>query len=344
VKERVAASAVRLAGGPSPERRGQLAINPVAAIRDMGVMVAEMPPASTSEACSCDGAYFPATPATEALIGYAKTPGSRRENFTLLHELAHHLIRLDDHLLCEIADFDGDMDTLEERICDAFAGRVLVPDEVVTRVLGSRRPEAADLRALFQACNGSREACAVRLAERLPCDGYVALLDQTTRTVRFASASPGSEYAWGRGSPLPSGHVAWRAVAAGSYRGEGEVVWRSGQRKQFWLDAVCDGSTAVVAIFAANRYWTGSGLSILSDVSTTKATPTLFSGTCRHCGADTYGTRACEKCGDVKCRKCGKCGCGAPAPLVKTCTECHMQKGKALFPAGSSVCRECKDA
>jgi hypothetical protein len=258
----------------------------------------------------------------------------------VLHELGHHLIRLDHQLLSKIADED-DRDIIEERICDAFAGHVLIPDDIMRSVLDSRRPEAEDLRRLFNASMGSLEACAVRLAERLRCEGYVALLDRHSRTVRFAAGSPECGYAWGRGSPVPIEHPAWRASAGGSYRGQGEVVWRSGYRRNFWLDAVGD-EKLVLTVFAENRYWADSGLGILSDPSKTRPTPIVFSGTCRHCGAGVYGTRACDKCGDVKCRACGKCGCGAPIPLEKICTKCHMIKGKAQFRTRSFVCRECE--
>ena len=140
---------------------------------------------------------------------------------------------------------------------------------------------------------------------------------------------------------MPADHPAWRAAAAGSFRGEGEVVWRSGYRRNLWLDAVGDGGL-VIAIFAADRYWLASGLGILSDPSTTRPTPILLSGTCWNCGAGVFGTRACEKCGDVKCRVCGKCGCGKPIPLEKVCTHCHMIKGKAQFRSGSLICRACE--
>jgi hypothetical protein len=321
--------------------RSGLAIDPHGALSEMGLTVVEMSRVATSEACSVDGAYFSETYGPKPAIGYVRTPGSRRENFTLLHELAHHLVRLDDALLSSLADEGDDRDTIEERICDAFAGRLLIPEEVVKGVLGGRRPEAKDVRRLFNACLGSREACAVRLAERIRCEGYVALLDRGSNTVRFASTSPETSHAWGRGSPLPSGHPAWRAGGTETFRGEGEVVWRSGYRRNLWLDAIEDGPV-VVAVFAADRYWPASGLGILSDPSQTRATPILFTGTCRHCGASVWGTRTCDKCGDVTCRSCGRCGCGAATPLVKVCTQCHMKKGKAQFPAGSSVCRDCQ--
>lgn len=309
----------------------------------MGLRLVAADAAETSETCSCDGFYIPEPYAPSPTILYAPTPRSRRESFTLVHELGHHLIRLDDGLLSAIADADEGRDRIEERICDAFAGRVLIPDDSVRVILNGEHPRAAHVTQLFNSCNGSLEACVVRLAEHLPCDGYIALLDRSTYTLRFASASPECGYSWGRGSKIPMNHSAWSAARSGSFNGEGEVVWASGQRKNMWLDAVGNGPL-VTAVFSANRYWGGAGLSILSDASITKAMPTFMGGTCAHCGANVFGLRACDKCGDVKCRRCGRCGCGAPTPLMKTCSTCHMTKGKSQFHAGSLICRDCDPA
>lgn len=341
--EGIVSAALRLVGQLTPDRQGELAVAPVATLREMGLTVCELDATFTSEGCSCDGAYFPEPYAPRPTIGYVRTPRSRREAFTLLHELGHHLVRSDPPLLSAIADDDLDPDRLEERICDAFAGRLLVPDAILTAVVGQRRPEAADLRRLFDACSGSREACAVRLAEHLRCDGYVALLDRSSHTVRFASPSPECAYAWGRGSPVPSRHPAWHAGDGGVFRGQGEVAWRSGYRRNLWLDAVGDGPL-VVAVFSADRYWSALGLGILDAPSATIATPMLLTGSCRHCGARVWGTRACDKCGDVRCRACGKCGCGAPPLRAKVCARCYMLKNKAQFHPGSSLCRECEMA
>lgn len=339
MKQRLVEAAARLRESVLPELRARLAATPVRALQHMGIRVHALDALATSEACACDGAYFPEPYAPVPTIGYVSTPGSRREKFTLLHELGHHLLRLDHSLLSRIGDED-DPDAFEERTCDAFAGSILVPDDVTRALLANRRPEAADLMRLYDTSNGSREACAVRLAEHLRCEGYVALLDTPTRTLRFASPSPEAPYRWRRGSNIPSGHAAWKAVSTGAYRGEGEIVWQSGYRQQLWLDAVRVGSL-VVAIFSADRYWQASDLGILSDPAITRSAPVAFSGTCPHCGSNVYGLRACDQCGNVKCRKCGKCGCGAPPPAQRVCTSCHMVKGKAQFRAGSAVCKDC---
>jgi len=330
----VVPSALRLLERLQSDQRRRLAVHPVAALHELGVTVFELGERQVSDRCSCDGAYFPVPRAPRPAIGFVRTPGSRRENFTLMHELGHHLIRSDEDLLSMIADDDLDPHVLEERICDAFAGRMLVADDVLSAIAGGHRPQAADLRLLFDGCSGSLEACAVRLAERLRCEGYVVLLDRRSHSVRFASPSPECSYSWGRGTPVPVGHPAWRAQEGQSYRGQGELVWRSGYKRNLWLDAVGDGTT-VVAIFSSERYWPVVGLGILSDPSATIAGPMALTGSCLHCGARVFGTRSCDKCGDVRCRACGKCGCGAPRPARVVCVKCHLLKGKAEFHPGS---------
>lgn len=341
MRDFVAAATARLVASLPAETRFRLAHEPIPALEGMGVCVLELDSGLRADVCSCDGAYFALPYVTRPTITYLRTPGSRRQHFTLLHELGHHLVRSRELLLSEIADYEGDRDQLEERICDAFAGLVLIPDEVLQSVVGNRRPVAADLRNLFDACQGSREACAVRLAQRLRCDGYVALLDPKSRSVRFASPSPECGYPWARGTLIPPDHHAWSVISTGVYRGEGEVAWASRHRRNYWLDAVLDGGV-IHAVFASDRYWVATGLGILSDPSRTVATPMLMSGHCAHCRARVFGTHACDKCGDVTCRTCGRCGCGAPQRSAGVCNRCHLRKARSQFRLGSALCRECE--
>jgi Zn-dependent peptidase ImmA (M78 family) len=263
------AYAKRLEAALSPATRRELASSPLAGVRGAGVRVRAVATSDATDECSCDGAYFH----DQRAICYVATPRSRRENFTVLHELGHHLVMSDDDLLSELADVDavGGVGA-EERICDAFAGRLLIPDEAIAAVLGGRRPRAADVRALYDATAGSMEACAVRLAERISCEGYVALLDRERRQVRFASQSAEFEYVWRRGTSIPRDHSVWQTGVNGTFVGQGDVVWTSRYRKRFWLDAVGAG-TVIIAVFSADCYWAHDGLTILDDPGVTRAAP-----------------------------------------------------------------------
>jgi Zn-dependent peptidase ImmA (M78 family) len=329
----------RLAGVLGDDQRAALARDPHSFLQAIGVRVSPLEEVPTSELCACDGVFFEHPYPN---IAYAPTPGSRRERFTLVHEFAHYLIRRDHDVLSALHDLDDNAGQVaEERVCHAFAGLILIPDQVIERILAGRPPEARHLHELFAASSGSLEACAVRLAEYLPANGYVVIADPAGRRIRFASPSPAASYQWGRHTLLPAEHPLWRAHTTGAYRGQGQVVWASGSRMNLWMDAVANGHL-VHAVFSDTRYWQREGLSILDQLPTS-ARPTAMSGTCRHCGANTWGYTACPTCGDVRCRACGRCGCGAPAPTARVCTVCHLEKGKGQFRSPTSIiCRDCE--
>jgi len=329
----------QLAATLGDHERAALATAPAAFLEAWGIRVRPLGSASASELCACDGVFFE-LPVPN--IGYVPTPGSRRESFTLVHECGHYLVRRNDDVLSALHDLGDDAGRVaEERVCHAFAGQILIPDQAITRVLNGDRPQARHLRQLVAASTGSLEACAVRLAERLPATGYVVIADPARRCIHFASPSPSAPYRWGRQTVLPKQHPLWRAQPAGRFRGQGQVIWASGGRMNLWLDAVADRGL-VHAVFSETRYWGGDGLSLL-DEAPTAARPISISGTCRHCGADTWGYTACEDCGDVRCRSCHRCGCGAPRPATWVCTVCWLEKGKAQFrTATSTACLECE--
>jgi hypothetical protein len=164
-------------------------------------------------------------------IAYAPTPGSRREHLTLVHESAHYLIQRDPDVLSTLHDLDDDAGQVaEERVCHAFAGLILVPDQVIERILAGRPPEARQLREVFTTSSGSLEACAVRLAEHLPANGYMVIADPSSRRIRLASPSPGAPYQWAAthrypptircGTPTPPARPEDRARSSG-HRGHG---------------------------------------------------------------------------------------------------------------------------
>lgn len=336
------AFARQLITGLSPEIRDGLGASPKAVIEGLGIRVQEFDTFTYLDGdCSCDGIYAPGPPTG---IGYRPTPRSRRDLFTLNHEFAHHAIRQDGQILSELADIDDDGGKgAEERICDAFAGLVLIPDDTTDLVLGDEKPFAHHVGDLYEASSGSREACAVRLAERIPGFGYMAIADPADKSIRFASPSASNPYPWRRGTELPNNHPMLRAAEKGEYRGQGPVVWPSGERRELWIDAVSY-RNEVHAVLVDNRYWTGSGVSVL-DGGVRTARSTAYSGTCPHCGAHTWGYRLHEVCGELWCRSCNRCSCDAPErfqPEERTCQSCGQRKRANLFAEGTVDCIDCQ--
>jgi len=204
MSNRYAALARQLAVMLCDEERTAVAAAPRTFLEGHGIRVTPLSDLPSSELCACDGVFFPGPIPN---IAYASTPGSRRESFTLVHEFGHYLVRRNDEVLSALHDLDDDAGRIaEERVCHAFAGQILVPDQVVTQVLEGKHPEAHHLRQLVAASSGSLEACAVRLAEHLPANGYVVIANPVHRCIGFASPSPTAAYRWGRHTLLPRQH------------------------------------------------------------------------------------------------------------------------------------------
>lgn len=152
--------------------------------------VPEFVPADAQLDCSVAGGYRdhvipPALVVTRAM-------SKRRQHFTLLHELGHHLQRTEIPL-GEAVLAHPEPEPFEEAACDAFAARLLLPDDMVSSVVGSDGPTARDAVDLFALSNASRAAISVRLAGLLKPAAVVAVLDEFG-VVTFAA---------GRGSLFP---------------------------------------------------------------------------------------------------------------------------------------------
>ena len=86
-----------------------------------------------------------------------------RRLFTLLHELAHLMIKAPG-----ISKVDGESDQIvpedqaEESLCDAVAANTLIPAEVVSELWDPRQEAEANVARLSNKMGGSASACAVR--------------------------------------------------------------------------------------------------------------------------------------------------------------------------------------
>ena len=87
----------------------------------------------------------------------------KRRLFTLLHELAHLMIKAPG--ISKIDSESGNVipeNQQEERICDAVAAEVLMPEEIFNSVWDSSRDEKENIRHLSRETGASASACAVR--------------------------------------------------------------------------------------------------------------------------------------------------------------------------------------
>lgn len=315
------------------EVRDDLASDPFQAVQGrFGVRVELVRTGGGDPDCSCDGTLDRKT----RLMRVARTPFSRRSLFTCLHELGHLLLWEDGELLSRLYELDpGSSGRVpEERSCDAFAAEILIPRALAEEVTSGRRVGAEQFLELYRRSSGSREACAVRLAQYLGCEGHVMLARPDGTAVFTASAGP---YMVSRGVQQGDDHITVLAGRLGRARKATYVRYRSGQTRPMWGDAIADGGF-VYAVLAESPRWPIVGATILGDAFDR---PEPEEVECLHCGHEFRSFRPpCPRCDAHRCPQCRRCEC--PATVAeKACRKCFLMKPAHLFPEASEICRDC---
>jgi Zn-dependent peptidase ImmA (M78 family) len=258
-----------------------------------------------------------------------------RRQFTALHELGHHLLRTTPEFADELISRDDFGAALEERACDVFASRVLIPEDAVTNLLGTGVPTAtAVISAWANLPAVSMHAVMVRAIANFPSEGYLLLLDEdgvvmtcvvrdvppvavgsdqstttiwqalqdrdtaTSSAVRFLFRGvPYGDDFYAQAKRLPGGAVL--LVAARE-----RVPWQLSVRRQE---------------YHVNRRW----------------------WTCERCSHEFEVEQPpCPICTVPNCPSCSHCACGA---VLKdfTCTKCFMLRPPAERSETADVCLDC---
>lgn len=154
-----------------------------------------------TSSCSVHASYSNRT--MPPMITIERSGTAERNNFTILHELAHHLQQTDSEWVYDVlAGLDRRSRwIIEERVCDLFASQTLLPEAKVTEILPLRSTVTAPgLRNLYLRANASRSACCARVANR-PGDRVVMFTDLDGTP--FYSAGSGELFAPKKGTPQP---------------------------------------------------------------------------------------------------------------------------------------------
>lgn len=286
--------------------------------------------------CSVAGSYRDDTQPPTLVVGASRS--HRRRGFTALHELGHHLQQTDP-VLGQQVFARQDSERLEDEACDAFAARVLLPDDLVAGRTDSHGPTAPDVVELFERSRASREACCVRAAEALAGAGAVVLLD-AKGTVLFAA--PRSFIPPARGSdqsatPLISAALQTRATVQ---RDSTYVTYRTGSTSDqlYGQAAWCDDEHLIAVLGVDNVGWR-------RFAAPRPDTGMFRSGswwTCETCG-EVFGVAEapCAVCGEPRCGD-GHCGCTtARAQRERVCDTCFLSLTPARFDGASTTCRDC---
>jgi hypothetical protein len=279
----------------------------------------------------CDGMSFD----DHGVIVYAPT-WSRRENFTIAHEVGHGMVDADEDE--DTWNWVGDhpeKDGIIEKTCDAIASRLLLPRDRISAVLSEQRASGGAVLRLYDHFEASREACAIAVAERLGCEGFVLLAKADTELITFASRFGDTRPSPWRDDPLPPAHPLHRLDA-----GEEQVIeswWptRGNDRRPFYQHAIRH-EDWIYAAFAENDLWGAARFHAPRPEPTTSR---RFYVNCA-CGYKGYtNSFPCGTCRTVPCPTCG-CECDRKAKLPEeACRNCFTVVRQHLLVDG--LCPRC---
>lgn len=258
---------------------------------------------------------------------------SRRDNFTLLHELGHHLQQTHCQWGYALIDMnDWDRRKIEEAVCDQIAAQILLPVTDADRHATYSHP--ADVMAgLFARSEASRSATVQRVREMLPADSRWIL---AVADLNGAVVTSGTTYS----DPPPPKHLVqegFRRVAAEAR--ESAVRREFHEGLEYRTGAVLDGLRVEAVldhedryVFLALRPTSASGSGVWTYPSRECSNPV-----CEASFQAQQSSGRCENCQDFVCPRCDRCTCTAPQRPT-TCTTCFMPYTLAEMASGSHEC------
>jgi Zn-dependent peptidase ImmA (M78 family) len=294
--------------------------------------------ATRSDDCAVDAFYLP-----EALGGpcvvYRADVNRQRLRFTLLHELGHHLLEtvaaeLHDSI-DQCAGPKGDCQAVEESVCQAFAGRVLIPDDLAASVLDGDQLRPRHVVEMYERSEASWMAVAVRLAEVEPTCSAIILMTERGR-VRFVAPSRSAFSTWRTwraGSAVqPNGPLA--TAFDRNAHSQAEIYrWGVGYPHAGFCDTLLTDEGLVIAVIGDKR--SDGQFALLDEVAPSYVDRERW---CAHCNEErTEGW--CDLCSDRHCHQCGRCGCAPPPISNPRCNSCGLHEPHR---AGATMCVTCE--
>lgn len=298
------------------------------------VQVRRVPDAEAQGRCSVAGGYVHSTvPPTLTVTGSLSV---RRRQFTVLHELGHHLQKHDARLALAVRRQPADREAFEDAACDMFASFVLIPDTVLCPRADGRSPSAADVVDLFDRTQASRAACCVRIAEQLGTHGVVTVLD-STGTVSFAAAHGHEVFPPARGSSQAHTPLVAAALRQGrSARVDDTYLqYRTGDRSDLlYGDAAWSGEYLITVTVLDRPGWKPFAP---PRTGTQHFVSRMW--ICEVCGEEFTPDGSCGKCRTPRCGS-GHCACTTAAE--RQCQRCFQVLAPSRFPSRTAeVCRDC---
>lgn len=285
--------------------------------------------------CGVEGMYH--EPTGRIYVQAARS--ARRTRFTALHEFGHRRARETVETARELARLRPDRSRqFEEKVADAFAAGILIPDHVVDRILGGRQPTARHAVDLFDdpEVGGSREACCVKLAQRMTGNGYVLLAQADT--ILFC-APVGTPFRLARGTSQGHDHLLAKASQRGAAVSDHVTLTHrsGGGTPEFAGQAVASGDYVFAVLTDATKLpWGGWR----PPSTSTGTAPEAY---CESCDELVEAWDWCDIGRHRICGECGWCACSKPKAKIPTrpCDSCFLTKPLAVFDGDSRTCRDC---
>lgn len=302
--------------------------NPLEALMGSVGIEVEIEDGLVDTGCGGGGYYRPKPPTI-----HLHPATYRRDNFTVLHELGHHLQQTHDQWGFTLIDMaDRERRDIEEKVCDQFAAQVLMPVSDTDRHATSLHP--ADVMAgLFARWEASRSAVLQRVREMMPQGARWILAVSDLNGVVITSATTYDDPQPPKGLPQEGfRRVAVEAVDASVRREFHEGI-------EYKTGSVLDGMRVEAALDHEERY---VFLALRPTTANGAGTWTFPSQECSNPSCEkTFQAKSssgrCDTCKDFKCPHCSRCGCTAPAPPTK-CDTCFLPYTPAEMASGKHEC------
>lgn len=285
--------------------------------------------------CSVAGSYdFKTKPPSLAV---ARASSWRRQHFTVLHELGHHLQQTRVALAVSVRQ-QSDPVEFEDRACDEFAGRVLIDDTALAAALAGGRATAQTVRDLFDSTNASRAACCVRAVDYLGTTGFLAVLDDQgiiTFAVRRGDIYPPARGSDQSGTPLVSRALESRRDIT---HDDTFIIYGSGSTSALlYGQASWSGDMLVVAAVLDRAPW--KSFSVARPGTAIYGGPSKFVW-CEVCQDSVEA--AGETCPNCSGRRCLSGHCDCTTARERQCDTCYQMKAPNLYdPPSSTRCIDC---
>ncbi|PRZ34783.1 hypothetical protein CLV47_12315 [Antricoccus suffuscus] len=271
----------------------------VNAIAEITVVERERLPAA-----SCGGGYYDG----DLGIIYIHPAGNRRDNFTILHELAHHMQQTHPEWGYVLLDLSKDARRkMEENVCNAIAARILLTDLQPADETNVDVSPAAVMADLHERSAASPSAVLQHIATIMEHRSkWILAVSGLDGTVMHSRATYGENYPPARGRAQPGFAALAEEARTGLVRRrftEGVHYDKNLRLQDMYAHAALDstGRCVFIALTPVARFGYGK----LEAATYLCGNP--------GCERDEYALDRepilCDVCGEPKCPSCRQCEC-----------------------------------